>query len=905
MASSTTTTAGSSVSAFLSTLIPALIVFVIFMLIFIICKNKFDRVYQPRAVVDTVPDMIKVDKQPKGVFGWFGHVLGLPVPELIREVGVDGYFFLRYLRNFITIGLGVGIILWAVLIPINATGGGGSNGFDSISYSNNTHKNRVYAYVFCSWFFFGVIIYMIYHELVFYTSFRHALQTTPFYSSLPQSRTLLIDNVPEKLLNEESIRELFPASQQIWIPEKTKELQKLVKKRTKLASKFEGGLTKLVTKSTKLRNKAQKKGEELPSPADDPSAYFKDKKLPTYKDKPIIGKKKYLLTDGYTEMEEYDTQIKELQASYPGHEEKEGAVLILFASHLELQRAYQAVPFSDDLKKSRRRAGFAPEDVIWSNMGASFYSRMVKKAGAVALLTATIIFWSIPVAVVGVISNINYLIEKLPWLGFINNMPSKLLGIITGLLPTVALAVLMSLLPPFIRKVGKISGCLTVQEVERWTQQWYYAFQVVQTFLVTTLASAASSSVTAILDDPSSAMKLLSKYLPPAANFYICYIELKGLSISSGSLAQIVPLILSFILGPLLDKTPRKKWNRYNKLGTMSWGTTYGDYGFFTVIIMCYGIIAPIIILFVVVAYFLVYVSFLYNLTYVKDHAYDSRGRNYPLALFEVFVGMYVAEICLCGLFVMQKNWACVALEIVWIVVTIISHVYFRWTFEPVLDTVPMGAIRELEAGETGAYSLSDQGKKQIKAEGEAFFVNGRGTTAGFAEDGPFADDNSSFTFKNNSPQVNEKAKDFTQQGTSAAAKAEATVPADTEKSAAGQTADPLAAVTSPASVSQQITDYFRPKSVLTLEYMQTMIPSVWKERCSKALADDVDYSQPAISDASPDIWIPKDEMGMSTKLIEKTEGKFHITDENAIVDEKAKAQYTGLPPDYTEELAW
>jgi hypothetical protein len=35
----------------------------------------------------------------------------------------------------------------------------------------------------------------------------------------------------------------------------------------------------------------------------------------------------------------------------------------------------------------------------------------------------------------------------LPWLSFINKLPKAVLGLITGLLPAVALAVLMSLVP--------------------------------------------------------------------------------------------------------------------------------------------------------------------------------------------------------------------------------------------------------------------------------------------------------------------------------------------------------------------------------------------------------------------------------------------------------------------------
>lgn len=881
---------GSSTSAFVSTLIVNLIIFAVFLLVFVLMKRKYHRVYEPRVVVKTVPAALKADEQPKGAFSWFPFIMKQPESYTIEKVGVDGYFFLRYLKMFIIIGILAGCILWPVLFAVNATGGGSSNGFDIISYSHNTHKWRAFADLFCSWVFFGGVMYGIYRELIFYTSFRHALQTSPMYSSLPYSRTLLIDNVPKDLLDEKQITRLFPAATKINIPEETKDLDKLLKKRTKLANKIEGGVCKVICKAAKLRNKAIKKGKEVPTPEDDIHAYFPDKKLPSYKDKPIIGKKKLLLTDGYDEMGDYNKKIADKQAEYPGNHDKQGCVFLQFPNHMELQRAYQAVPFCDDLKLSRRYAGMAPEDIVWSNVGTGFAVRNTKKSGACALLTATIIFWAIPVAVVGCISNINYLTSKVHFLKFINNMPSKLMGIITGLLPSVLLALLMSLLPPFIRKMGKVGGCLTVQAVERWTQQWYFAFQVVQVFLVTTLASAASSVVTKILKDPSSAMSMLAQYLPPAANFYICYMLLQGLSISSGALAQIVPLILSFVLGPLLDKTPRKKWNRYNTLGKPAWGTTYASYGLFTVILLCYGVISPIIIVFTVIAYALIYIAYVYNLTYVNDHSYDARGRNYPLALFEVFVGLYLGEICLIGLFVMAKNWPTVVLQAIFLAFTVAVHLYLRWTFEPVLDTVPMGAIREVDLGQEGAYPSKDQGKKEIKEEGKNFFVDSTGSEG--KDEKPE---------EKVAPAQAPSSKQPEPATTAAAADATAE---DVERNAGNGASAPLVKSTA-KTFKQKFIDFFHPKTTLTFEYARSLLPARWSERCSKDIADNVSYGSPSVVAEEPKIWIPKDSMGISTHMVENAKGKMFMTDADAIVDEKAKAQYTGLPPDYEPQLAY
>jgi hypothetical protein len=103
-----------------------------------------------------------------------------------------------------------------------------------------------------------------------------------------------------------------------------------------------------------------------------------------------------------------------------------------------------------------------------------------------------IIFWAIPVAFVGALSNINYLTNKVHFLSFINKIPTVILGLVTGLLPTILLAVLMAVVPIFCGLLAKLAGEPTMSAIELKTQTWYFAFQVVQVFLITTFASGKS-----------------------------------------------------------------------------------------------------------------------------------------------------------------------------------------------------------------------------------------------------------------------------------------------------------------------------------------------------------------------------------------------------------------------------
>ncbi|OBA19558.1 DUF221-domain-containing protein [Metschnikowia bicuspidata var. bicuspidata NRRL YB-4993] len=892
-----TTESNSSTSAsqLLSSLIPNLIIFAVFMLIFLLIRKKNSRVYEPRNTVKTVPKDLQPEESPKGAFAWVTALFKKPQSYLIQQTGPDGYFFLRYLLEFCFVCLLGCFITWPVLFPVDATNSNGNQQLDMLTYGNVKDKWRYFAHVFISWLFFGAVLFVIYRELVYYTTFRHALQTTPIYDSLLSSRTLLLTEIPTAALEELTLREYFPTATNLWYARDYKELKEKVKERTKLAKKYEGALNGSIIKANKLRLKCEKKGEPVPEPVDDLDKYLKDgKKRPTHKLKFLIGKKVDTLNYGVERLGELNREIEKEQSQHNARPQHP-SVFIEFPTQLEMQKAYQALPYHKELKKAGKHVGLAPEDVIWENLALTTTKRRVKKIIASTVLTLTIIFWSIPVAIVGAISNINFIIEKLPFLDFINNMPTALLGIITSLLPTVALAILMSLVPPFIKKMGKISGCITIQQVEKYCQNWYYAFQAVNSFLVVTLASAAVSSIQTIIEDPTSALTLLAEKLPKASNFYISYLCLYGLTFSSGAILQIVALILSKILGRILDKTPRSKWNRATTLRQPFFSVLYPAFQFVALIAICYAIIAPLILGFATITFLLIFIAFMYNLIHVmRPNTTDARGRNYPLAMFQMFVAIYLSEVLLVALFVFGKNWACVVLEAVFIAFTVACHLYFKWKFIPLFEAVPISALKYAAGDRTFQYPMHDQGLKEIKTEGENYWQGGNQLGLTNQKD-QVVPEISALAETTELP-----AHDETDINT--AVTEEKLVGADPEDSDSTPCMQQKSKTKS--TIGGTIKRFFRPKRN-TFDMVRESMPDAYFNYIQYN-PDFVRtaYEDPAVNDEEPHIWVVKDSMGLSE--IEKNkalENGVDCSDADACFDDKGKTQYLGPPPSYEESI--
>lgn len=873
----------SSASQLLSTLIPTFVISVVFTSIFLLLRKSEKRVYEPRTSVETVSKDLRPEDSPKGMFAWATHLVRKPTPYLIQQLGADGYFFLRFLFEFSFICFLGCLLLWPILFPVNITNGNGKEQLDMLTFGNVSDKNRYFAHVFLSWIFFGAVIFVIYRELVYYTTFRHALQTTPMYDSLLSSRTMLLTEIPEVALLETELRGFFPTATNIWYARDYKELTEQVKERTKLSAKYEGALNGVLCKAVKLKNKLEKKGEPLPEPSDDLNKYLKEgKKRPTHRLKFLIGDKVDTLDYSVDKLGELNKKIKKGQAEHNSNSQIP-SVFIEFPSQLELQRAYQAIPYNDSFKGTSRFTGIAPDDVIWPNLALTKTKRRLKKIGASTLLTLTIIFWCIPVAVVGAISNINFLTEKLPWLDFINNLPDQLMGIITSLLPVVALAILMSLIPPFIKKMGKVAGCITVQQVNSYCQNWFFAFQAVNTFLAAAIGSSAASSVQEIIEEPSSAMELLASELPKSSNFYLSYLCLYGLVFSSKASANVVGLALSKVLGRILDKSPRAKWTRYTTLGQPDFSVLYPSFQLICLIALTYSVIAPLVLGFAAISFFLIFFAFLYTLTYVlQPMQTDARGRNYATALFQLFVALYLAEVLILALFVFSKNWACVALEGVWILVTAVCHQWFKWKFLPLLEVVPISAIKYASGDRTFQYPMYDQGLKEIRTEGENYWEGGNQLGLSNSPlDQVLAD-----------PRTDESDA-YTRTGTN-------------EKESATETKKFEPVPVRPSSEAQggALTRFFKPKTN-SFDMVREEMPNAYLNYIEyNPEFVRTAYDDPVVNDEEPHIWIPKDSMGLSE--IEKNkalENGVDVSDSDAGFDEKGRTEYYGPPPSYEEAL--
>ncbi|CAK3869412.1 related to DUF221 domain [Lecanosticta acicola] len=720
-------TGASSISGMLSTLIPVFLISSVVFLAFLLLRKKLPRVYAPRTYLDSLRNWQLSPKQTGGVLGWRKEYKQLTDEFVLGHASIDNYLFLRFFK-MLTMMCFVGcIITWPILFPVNATGNGGQAGLDILSFSNINPGPRYYAQVFVAWLFLGFVMFLIWRESKYFVRLRQQYYLSPYQSSKISTRTVLFVNVPVEARNEEYLRSEFSLVRNVWLVNVPEDLADKVDERDKAAAKLETGEIKLikshVKRQIKAQKKAEKKGESVELPVDESgpiSVNPKDRpthRLPKLKFLPI-GKKVDTIDWSRGELRRLIPEVSQEQREHRNDRENvQGACFVEFETVQAAYTAMQKAGIKSKAKMTPKEMGTTPDDVIWKNIIKPFPKVKTFAILGTAFIWFLCIFWSIPVAVIGSISNISSLTQKVPFLGFINDIPGVVLGVVTGLLPAVLLSILMSLVPIVCSILAKLFEP-TQRAAQMKVQAWYFPFQVIQVFLVTTFASGAAAVVQNIINNPSMATTLLARNLPKASNFYIAYFILFGLLQAALQLLNIVPLLFVLVLGKFLDSTPRKMWNRYVNLAGLGWGSLYPKFTNLGVIALSYSSIAPLVLGFATVGFGFLYIAFRYNALFTLGTNVSTRGESYARALQQLTVGIYISEICLIGLFAIgvgstNQSIGPLVLMIIFLVGTIVWHVLMIRSLSKLSNSLPEEPVAEKFHQNAAGRENSDAEKAQ------------------------------------------------------------------------------------------------------------------------------------------------------------------------------------------------
>lgn len=481
---------------------------------------------------------------------------------------LDRYFFQRYVRTLLLIFLPAALLITPILLPTNYINGKadklGVSGIDMLGWSNVglDHSDRYWVHLILAFLFISHVCWILWNELAFYVAIR---QNSPSAAL----RTMLVDSIPGCWMDEACLASqfsVFPGKiTAISFNRDFRKLSHLVGQRNALARLLESAETNYIRKAVAS---AKKRGGK-------PNVY-RDLIRPPASSRSLRGLLAWFEQEKVDAILYYRSELRrvteeiELKRSTPGDFLQLPSAFITFEDPLAAHMACQTLIHTNPGYMTPRTLPTSVDDIVWENVCITWWERNVRTVASNVVIAALATLCVVPVALIGLLSQIIYLTRALVWLSWVDRLPEWFLGLLQGVLPPVLLAVLVKAFSVALQHLVRKQGISSKSIISLRAQDFYFCFL----FLQTTLVVSLSAGLTSIANEVASGQSLtatLAKNLPKASNYFLSYVLLQALSASASSLLRIDRLVARLFLAPVFDRTVTQKLVR-RKGTTIQWG---------------------------------------------------------------------------------------------------------------------------------------------------------------------------------------------------------------------------------------------------------------------------------------------------------------------------------------------
>ncbi|KAL1842059.1 hypothetical protein VTJ49DRAFT_6129 [Mycothermus thermophilus] len=558
---------------------------------------------------------------------------------------------------------------------------------------------------------------------------------------------------------------------------------------------------------------------------------------------------------------------------------------IQFNHQMAAHMACQSVSHHLPKNMAPRMVEISPQDVLWANMALPWFTIWIRRAIVIVVVSAMVMLWAFPVAWTASLAQVDVLVRQYSFVRELlknSTTLNRLVKAVAGVLPSIVLSLLLWFVPRFFHILAGFQGSKTGAQQSEMVQMYHFAFLFVQVFLVVSITSGTLQTLSNLSQDITSTPSLLAENLPKAANYFFAYMILQALSTSSATLLQTKTLLRWFILWRLGDhSTARAQWTRNMRLNRVKWGSFFPTYTNIACIALIYSIVAPLISLFAIITWSMLWVAHRHNMLYVTRFRTDTGGVLYPRAINQTFVGLYVMELLLIGLFFLAEDEkggrACFWQGIIMIVAFIATVIYqfvLNSCFGPLLRYLPI--------------TFEDEAVQR-----DLIFQRAQARRFGLPLDFDFADE---ATPIHNDPNT-------------------ASIPTTTEKQRRNKStraprfqAPPVVRTATLAAVH-----YRRQRRQRDLEAQRAMGDAYFGGLCDsiedlvprerEALVRQA-FQHEALRARRPVVWIPRDDLGVGDDEVRRTAGFsawLAASDEGTALDSKGNVVCGRSPPDLWE----
>eukprot|EP01113_Clastostelium_recurvatum_P030851 TRINITY_DN3794_c0_g1_i2.p1 TRINITY_DN3794_c0_g1~~TRINITY_DN3794_c0_g1_i2.p1 ORF type:complete len:707 (+),score=282.23 TRINITY_DN3794_c0_g1_i2:60-2180(+) len=619
-------------------------------------SNRFGHFYAPRVYSHPEDDL----PNSRSLFGWIRYTVAMTEARIFELRGLDATMKVVTLRLFLFTILSLLLPIAVAVLVTNATGDEGVTGVPQISIANiGRGSNKLWVHVACGYLFTVISLFWLYKGYRIFEDYS----LVENLKNLAHNYTTLVRDIPaESNLNAPNLM----ARQ---TPVKANKLRGLIQKKQALQ-----------TDQKFLRVEWEATGA------------VPQKK----KGVACIGKNVDAIEANQQKINEKNDKIAPIRSAGFANAP---ATFLTFSSMRDAWEtsrgnnpAVQAYPHAKPMP--------APyvDDVFWKGLSATRTHRFLMTIVAVILLGLLLVFWTIPVAFVQGLANLNNIGKGGSFLSGTANWGTIPRGLIQGFLPPLVLIIFFAILPKILRAINALRGPESHSTLDRHVLASFFTFKVLNIFLVSAFGGAILNIIDQIQDGTFNIANSLGSAVPAQSLFFINLILAFAFIKYPLGLLRLGELIKTF-LGR--KKTPAEKAYR-ERPGPRNYSSTYAVELLIYALAMSYAFLAPFLLAFAALFFAMAYLSMKHEIMYVTVPRYQAKGKHWHTVFNCAIACILIAHavfIALLGL----KDFPEVAAIAPMPILTIVFTIYMKRRFHASCDYLPVERYPDTDKEAAGA----------------------------------------------------------------------------------------------------------------------------------------------------------------------------------------------------------
>ncbi|PSS31514.1 CSC1-like protein [Actinidia chinensis var. chinensis] len=369
--------------------------------------------------------------------------------------------------------------------------------------------------------------------------------------------------------------------------------------------------------------------------------------------------------------------------------EKEcGAALVFFRSRYAALGASQGLQSSNPMLWVTDLAP-EPHDVYWKNLSIPYRQLWIRRIATLLASIGLMILFVIPVGFVQSLLHLEEIQKKFPFLrGVLKN--KIIVRVVTGYLPSVVLMLFLYAVPSIMMLFSTIEGPISRSGRKKSACFKILYFLIWNVFFVNVLSGTAIERLV-VVSSPKDVAAQLATAVPKQATFFMTYVLTSGWASLSSEIMQPYMLLCNFFYKFILrnkDDPCTLSFPYHTEIPRV---LLFGFLGF------TYSLLAPLILPFLLVYFFLANLVYRNQIINVYVTRYQTGGKYWPAMHNTTIFSLVLTQIIAMGVFGLKKSPVASAFTVPLIICTLLFNEYCRQRFYPIFKDTPAQVLIDLD----------------------------------------------------------------------------------------------------------------------------------------------------------------------------------------------------------------